>query len=307
MSARGRYRAPPAAAVRPLAVLALGLFSPAIAAVAGGHPVTMWVANGEHNRVYLLGSVHLLRAGDHPLPRAIEAAYAEAEALVMELDMDDIDPVAVQATTNRLGLLDDGRTLADALGESRYRAAEAAAQALELPLELLARAEPWFAAVTIEQLILLRIGFNPQYGIEMHMAARAGRDGKPIIGLETVEEQLGMLDGLSAEAQGELLLQTLDEGSDAAAYMERLIAAWRRGDVGFLEEMLLEEFRPNRELYEALVVRRNRAWVDHLVGLLDDEEDYLVIVGALHLIGEDGLPRLLSERGIETRQMNEPF
>ncbi|HEX5787088.1 MAG TPA: TraB/GumN family protein [Woeseiaceae bacterium] len=280
---------------------------PAVASAETSHPLPMWLADGERNRVYLLGSVHLLRATDHPLPRTMETAYEDAEALVMELDMDDVDPLAVQTTTNRLGLLHDGRTLADVLGQARYREAEAAARALELPFELLAKTEPWFAAVTIEQLILLRIGFNPTYGIEMHMAAQAARDGKSIAGLETVEEQLAVLDGLSPEAQGALLLQALSEGSNAPAYMDRMIDAWRHGDSAFFETLLREEFRPNRELYEAIVVRRNRAWVDDIAVLLDDEIDYLVIVGALHLVGEDGLPRLLAEQGIATRQLHEPL
>lgn len=267
----------------------------------------MWLVEGERNRVYLLGSVHLLRQQDHPLPAALEAAYDDAEALIMELDLDDIDPVALQAETHRLGMLPDGRTLKDVLGDERYATAAAAAKELEIPLDLLAKTEPWFAAITVEQLVLMRIGFNPLYGIEMHMAMKATQDGKPITGLETVAEQLAFLDSLSAEAQGDLLLQTLSEGRNAEEDMGRLVGAWRAGDTGFLEEHMLAEIRKSAELYEAIVVSRNEAWVDDIVALLDDEHDYLVVVGTLHLIGDDGVPRLLNKQGIETRQMNEPL
>jgi uncharacterized protein len=282
---------------------ALLLLLPLLAAGAE-HPVSMWLAEGERNRVYILGSIHLLRQQDHPLPTVIDAAYEDAETLVMELDMDDIDPLALQAQTNRIGLLKDGRTLRQALGEERYAEAASAATALEIPLDMLQNTEPWFAAITVEQLVLLRIGFNPMLGVEMHLATRAGRDGKPITGLESVDEQLRLLDGLSMEAQGDLLLQTL-EGGDAEEEMGRLIGAWRRGDIDFLETFMLEGIRENDELYETIVARRNRAWADDVVALLDDEEDYLLVVGALHLVGEDGLPALLQKRGVATRQMHE--
>lgn len=283
---------------------ALLLLVPLIAAGGGEHPVSMWLAEGEENRVYILGSIHLLRQQDHPLPAVIEAAYEDAEALVMELDMDDIDPLALQAQTNRIGLLQNGSTLRQVLGEERYTEAESGARDLEIPLDMLQHAEPWFAAVTVEQLLLLRIGFNPLLGVEMHLATKAGRDGKPITGLESVDEQLRLLDGLSIDAQSDLLLQTL-EGGDAEDEMNRLIAAWRQGDTDFLETFMLDGIRENAELYETIVARRNRAWLTEVVALLDDEEDYLLIVGALHLVGEDGLPALLRERGVATRQMHE--
>ena len=169
---------------------------------------------------------------------------------------------------------------------------------------MLQHTDPWFAAITVEQLLLLRIGFNPLLGVEMHLATKAGRDGKPITGLESFDEQLRLLDGLSIEAQGELLLQTLDSG-DAEAEMGRLIAAWRRGDTDFLETFMLDGIRESSELYEVIVARRNRAWADDVVALLDDDEDYLLVVGALHLVGDDGLPALLRHRGVVARQMHE--
>lgn len=279
----------------------------ALPAAAGAHPLTMWQVEGVKNRVYLLGSVHLLRERDHPLPEAIDAAYADAESLVMELDMDDLDAGLVQTFTNRMGLIQDERTLADLMGETRYAEAAAAAEALDIPIEMLSKAEPWYAAITVEQLVLMRIGFNPLYGVELHMTRLAQRDGKPIEGLETIEEQLGFLDSLSPEAQNDLLIQTLEEGGEISVLMDDMITAWRTGDIEYLEDTILAEMAQYPEVYDAIVVQRNRRWVDAIAGLLDDDDDYLVIVGALHLIGEDGLPAMLEERGITTGQMHEPL
>jgi hypothetical protein len=274
---------------------------------AAGQPVTMWLAEGDTNRVYLLGSIHLLRQSDYPLPAVISAAYEDAEALVMELDMDDLDAAAVQQLTRELGLLPPDRELRDVLGEAQYGEALAAAEALDIPLEMLARTEPWLAAMTIEQMMLARIGFNPLHGVEMFMTRKAIEDGKPITGLEEVSEQLRFLDGLEQDAQVELLLQTLEESRQLESLMDDVIAAWRIGDTDFLETSILAEMRQYPELYDSIVAERNRRWIASLEDLLDDEEDYLVIVGALHLVGDDGVPALLEKRGIPVRQMHETF
>lgn len=290
---------------RTFLLTSLWLLSAAAAADSAGHPVTMWMAEGVTNRVYLLGSVHLLRSQDHPLPAVIDTAYDDAESLYMEIDMDDLDPLAMQATINRLGMLDEGTTLRDVMGAGLYADALLAADTLDIPLGMLEQTEPWYAAITIEQLALARIGFNPIYGIEMHMMTKAARDGKAIHGFESVEEQLALLDGLSLEAQRELLMQTLAEGANIRSVMDDLIEAWRAGDIDYMEDNLLAEVANFPELYETIVAGRNRRWVDTIDKLLKDEDDYLVIVGALHLVGEDGVPQLLESRGIKIRQMQE--
>ena len=283
----------------------LTMLSAAVLADTPGQPVTMWMAEGATNRVYLLGSVHLLRRQDHPLPYVIDTAYDDAETLFMELDMDDLDPLAMQATINRLGMLDDEKTLQDMMGEDLYTEALAAAQELDIPLEMLERTEPWYAAITVEQLALARIGFNPLYGVEMHMMQKATRDGKPIYGFESVDEQLGFLDGLSLDAQRDLLMQTLAESTSIMEIMDELIRAWRTGDITYMEDSLLKDVANYPELYATIVADRNRNWVETIDGLLDETDDYLVIVGALHLVGDDGVPRLLEQRGYKVTQLRE--
>jgi len=286
--------------------LALLWLLPALAlADSAGHPVTMWMAEGTSNRVYLLGSVHLLRAQDHPLPQVIDNVYDDAETLYMELDMDDLDPLLMQSTINRLGMLDDGTSLRDVMGDDLYAEAMTVATELDIPLEMLERTEPWFAAITIEQLALARIGFNPSYGVEMHLLQKATRDGKAILGFESVEQQLAYLDGLSLDAQRELLMQTLTESATIREIMDDLILAWRSGDIDYLEQTLLEDVSGYPELYDTIVANRNRLWVDTIDELLQQGEDYLVVVGALHLVGEDGLPQLLEQRGVRILQMHE--
>jgi uncharacterized protein YbaP (TraB family) len=286
--------------------LALLWLLPSLAlADSAGHPVTMWMAEGAANRVYLLGSVHLLRAQDHPLPQVIDDVYDDAETLYMELDMDDLDPLLMQSTINRLGMLDEGTSLQDVMGVELYAEAKARAAELDLPLEMLERTEPWLAAITVEQLALSRIGFNPSYGVEMHLLRKATSDGKEILGFESVEQQLAYLDGLSLDAQRDLLMQTLAESAAIQDLMDDLILAWRSGDIDYLERTLLEDVSGYPELYDTIVASRNRLWVDTIDALLEQREDYLVVVGALHLVGEDGVPQLLEQRGVRITQMHE--
>lgn len=261
--------------------------------------------DGAENRVYLLGSIHLLREDDHPLPAVIEQAYEEAETLVMEMDVDDVDPVEAQQLVTELGLIQDDRELADLMGPASWTRAEAYAEAVNIPLAIMARSEPWLAAITVEQLMLARIGFDPEFGIENHLAGLAEADGKELIGLETMREQLGFLDGMSLEAQRALLLQSLEESAAIATIMDDLVHAWRMGDLEFLESRMLDAIREYPELYRAIVVDRNRRWARRIDALTREDEDYLVVVGALHLVGDDGVPVLLRELGHELMQMQQ--
>jgi uncharacterized protein YbaP (TraB family) len=249
--------------------------------------------------------VHLLRAGDHPLPSVIDEAYDDAETLMMELDMDDIDPVEAQSLLTELGLIHDDRSLSDVMGPEDYAEAEALAKAADIPLTMLAKSEPWLAAITVEQLMLARIGFNPLFGIENHLMEKSADDGKDIIGLETIREQLEFLDGMSLESQRALLLQSLKESVDIQKIMDELVDAWRHGDVAFMEVNMLDEMKQYPELYKTIVVDRNASWLRKIEDLLDHQDDYLIVVGALHLIGDDGVPALLARRGYEVRQLRE--
>jgi len=291
--------------IRFVCYLLMAIVSLPVWAETDGHPVTLWRAEGQRNSVYLLGSIHLLREEDHPLPRVIDAAYEDAEVLIMELDMDDLDSVATQQMFTRNGVLQDGTTLRDLMGEELYRRAADAAGAIDVPIEMLAQSEPWLAAVTVEMMMLYRIGFNPILGVEMHMTARAVGDGKPIEGLEGVEEQLGFLDGLSLDAQRDMLIQTLEDSAELAESIDEMIDAWRYGDVDVLEDGLLASIAEHEELNDVLVVKRNLRWAGKIAELLDDSDDYLIIVGALHLVGDQGVPELLARKGVTVLQLRE--
>ena len=283
-----------------LAMLGFLLAGPA--AASGQNAGLLWQVEGRHNTVYLLGSVHMLRPGDFPLSPAIETAYQDAEVLVMELDMDDLNPLEVQGLFFRHGTLAPDQTLAEVLGEDNYAKARADAAVLDLDLAMLDRVKPWRAALTVVQLQLARLGFDPQLGLEGHFTRRAAEDDKPIEGLESAEFQVALFDGMSLDRQVELLLKSLGDAATIERDIDQLIGAWRAGQVDRLAAMQSEAFAEFPALYDALIRRRNAAWTDVLVTLLDKQEDYLVLVGALHLVGADGVPASLRRRGFEVER-----
>ena len=271
--------------------------------VCGGYaqavePAMLWVAAGRQNTVYLLGSIHLLRQRDYPLPGAIDLVYDDVDVVVMELDMDDLDYVEVMASMRKLGVLDGATQLRDLLGDELQAQAEAAAEATEIPLELLQDSEPWLAAITVQELLAMRVGFVGELGVENYLSDKALADGKPILGLESIGEQLGFLDGLPMRAQSEWLVHSLVDGLRIEMLVDPLVDAWRSGDVAYLERELIHEAKMSPEVHDAILVQRNLSWIDKIIGFLDDDEDYLVVVGAAHLVGDDGLVELLAQRDI---------
>jgi hypothetical protein len=263
----------------------------------------LWTVEGQRNTIYLLGSIHVLRPGDGGLPLAAERAYEDAEQLVMEIDLDDAaaDPSAMLATMQHAALLPDGKTLRGVLGADYESIRERASQS-GLDLAMLDRFAPWFVATLLLQMELAKRGFAPELGIEARLASRAGGDGKPIQGLETAEQQFAVLSGLPLAEQKRFLLMTLEESTQLDAQVDELVGAWQAGDTDALARMLSDEFEDFPELYRPLTEDRNRAWVEQLDDLLDDRDDYLVVVGALHLVGRNSVVDLLRQRGYTVTQ-----
>ncbi len=294
-----------AAAAAPAATVA--------ATPAAGHPEVLpaaadrglvWKIRGPGGgTVFLAGSIHLLRPGDAALPAAIEQAYREAERLVMEIDLDDVDPAAAAAFTQQHATYGPGDGLRRRLGERRWQRARFEFERLGLELATLDRLEPWAVALLYSVSSLAQLGFEPALGVEEQLKTRALADDKPIGGLETLEYQLGLFDALPPADQARLLELTLDDTAGSLREADALTRAWREGDERALARLLLREYRRFPGLYEPLVHGRNRNWVPQVEALLRETDDTLLIVGAMHLVGERGLIALLRERGLVV----EPF
>jgi uncharacterized protein len=258
---------------------------------------SVWAMKGAKNTVYLAGSVHALPREHADLPAQLERAYAASRAVVMEVDLDDMDPLeAVQFVTSR-GTLPEGETLEGVIGTAGYAKVTRLAGTLEVPEMVISKLEPWAAAMVLTQFALMKTGYDPQLGIDMQLVARARDDGKPVEGLETVVDQLGIFDDRSFDEQTKFLLESADDAPLLGDDLHRLIVAWRDGDLKALEKELDKERQTAPGLYDELLGARNRKWLPKIEALLQRDEDVLVVVGALHFVGRDGLLELLTRGG----------
>jgi uncharacterized protein len=264
----------------------------------------VWAIRGAHNTVYLAESVHLLKAGNSQLPPAFERAYAAAGTIVMELDLSKLDAAAIQGWMLEHGTLKDGATLRQTLGDQRYQRVAAESQRLGLPVEVVEQYEPWVIALLLTDMQYLKLGYDPEQGVEEQLEHRAAADRKEVRGLETLEEQLGQLERLSDAQQARFLDLTLDEMRDAESQTDELLTAWRSGNTKRLADMLSDEYQTFPELYQALVTDRNKRWLPQIERYLTADHDYLVVVGALHLVGKNGLLDLLKTQGLSPQPVS---
>lgn len=258
---------------------------------------SVWTVKGKTNTVYLAGSVHALPKEHAAFPEQLDRAYEAAKVVVLEVDLDDMNPLeAVQFITAN-GTLPPDQSLKDVVGEKDYARVSQLAADLGVPEVAITKLEPWAAALVLTQFALNKTGFDAQLGIDMQITERAKKDGKPIEGLETVIDQLGVFDARTFPEQTRFLLDSADDAASLDDDLDKLIAAWRTGDLRALEKEFVKERAKSPALYDALLGVRNRKWMPKIEALLDDEQDYLVVVGTLHYVGKDGLLTLLKKRG----------
>jgi uncharacterized protein YbaP (TraB family) len=284
-----------------LAFLATALLG-SCAARPGHERHFLWVLAGEHNRVYVMGSFHLLRPQDYPLAAEIEDAYRDAEALCMEIDVDDTDEGALAFKMLALARLPPGASLKTELGDS-YPMVSSKARALGIDLAPLDAFQPWFVALTASVTQLMKLGFNPNEGVEKYFQRRAKTDHKEICGFETAEDQFNLLAGMSAHEQAALLAQSIDELGDVQTQMNAMLDAWKHGDEKTLLKTAFRQMEQNPELYKAMILDRNKRFAAGIEGLLGERHDYLVIVGAGHLVGRDSVLRMLRKDGHRAKQL----
>lgn len=265
---------------------------------------SFWKVEGEENTVWLFGSVHVLTEDHYPLADNVEEAFKASSYLVVETDVINVDPQVQQQMMISAGMLPDGTSLKDVLGEERYARAQTLAQENGYDLEQMEMLRPWLIALVLSLTELERMGYTAGQGVETYFLNRASEEHKSIVELETLQFQISLFDDMERETETAFLMQTLEEIQDLEAQMESLMAAWESGELDELEETMLADFADYPEVYERIVTDRNRDWMDDLTRFLDEgDKDYFVVVGALHLVGDEGVVNLLREEGYTvTRQ-----
>jgi uncharacterized protein YbaP (TraB family) len=259
----------------------------------------LWKVSDADSTVYLLGSFHLLKAGDYPLPRETEAAFADAEHIVFEVAPGELASPEAAKLTLMTARYADHRTLSTVLPAPLRRKLEDLLSAQGMAPVQFEAFEPWFVNLTLAVGLSNSMGFSAGHGLDQHLMRRAAEAGKPTSGLETVAAQMRALDRTPLDEQIGALADFIDNPDETRAMLEQLHDAWRRGDAVRLDRLTREEMeRETPQTYRLINVERNRAWLPRIRRLLaHPRDDALVVVGAMHLLGKDGLVEQLRAQG----------
>ncbi len=264
---------------------------------------TLWRVSSGKNSVYLLGSLHLLKSDNYPLDDSIDRAFDDSQILVLEVDLRSASDPQTQQMMLAKGMLPEGDSLDKRISNKTYELARAKTAELGLDIAAFKQFKPWFFTMTLARTKFQTLGFNPQYGLDMHFFSKAIQSGKQALGLETFEQQISMLDSLSEINQDELVCQTIKELDTLEQEMDTILKAWSTGDMKLLEETILKSFKEYPTIYKTLITQRNKGWITKIESFLKQKNNYMVVVGAGHLAGNQGLVELLKKKGYSVEQL----
>ena len=271
---------------------------------AAGERLLVWETVTPGAKVYLLGSMHLATADIYPLRDEIMQAFAEADKLVVELDVTGSNQLAIQQRMLERGMYPAGKSLRDELSPATWQALAERLEANGMPPEFMQSMKPGLVVTALSTVEMMKLGLDPQQGVDRFFLERA-RGNKPIVELETVDRQLGVL--LDFPKPDLVVRQSLGQLAELDRILDELVDVWKRGDASALSKLLIEdelsEHPEYRDLHSRIFDDRNRDMADRILTMQAQGGIYFVVVGAGHLVGDAGIINLLRQRGQEPRRI----
>ncbi len=264
---------------------------------------SVWTVEKGGNTIFLGGTIHLLTESDYPLPEAYEKAYAGSVEVVLETDMQKLQSPEFQAIMMRELRYSDGRNLQQVVNKNTYRAVEQFFTTRGIPMANIIGFKPGMVSTMMTMVELRRLGLVG-IGVDAYFSTKSINDQKKLGQLETVETQLAFIANMGAGQADEMLIYTLADIENLPTLMQSTKDAWRRGDMAQLGEVGITPFKNEfPAIYQALLVDRNNAWMPQIEAMLKTRAVEFVLVGALHLAGNNGLLAQLTARGYKVRQL----
>lgn len=257
------------------------------------------------NTVYILGSIHVLAEEYYPLTRSFSYAYYNSQKVIFEIDPDILFSPNSFSKYEKQYTFQNGKTLKTVLSPKTYTLLKQKLEAMGADIQEAKNYKPWVLYLTLSGRLDSSRDFRPELGIENHFYRMAKDAGKPTGGLETIQDQLNVFDTLPFTIQDALLQESLaitDSKTREKAFLH-MVKAWHQGRLDGLEQ-LVETFKTYPLFYKKLLVQRNQNWVPQIESYLKEDKNVLVIVGAAHLAGEDGLIALLKKRGLKMERVS---
>lgn len=263
----------------------------------------LWVVESAHAKVYLFGTIHILKPDRQWHSPVLDAAIAQSRDLWLEVPDAD-DATSILPSVQSMGM-DSAHPLSTKLTPADLKRVDAAARTMGAPGEAMFEPfRPWLVGVMLSTVPLLKAGYDPSFGVDHLLRSSFSSAGKPIYGFETLQQQLHFFADLPQDQEIAFLDSTLDEIDASAASTDQLVALWANGDVEKLAGIEDDEiFRRSPALYKELVLDRNAAWAQRLDTLLRGSSVSFVAVGAGHLAGAGSVQANLAKRGYHVRRL----
>ncbi|WP_411832431.1 TraB/GumN family protein [Pseudoxanthomonas mexicana] len=276
-------------------------------ASAGALPVPLlWKVSDADNAVYLLGSFHLLKESDYPLAPEVDAAFEDSAALVFEVEPSELTSLATAQKFAQAATYEDGKSLSSVLPEDVKNRLGQLLSASGASLAQVEASEPWAITLGMVMGIAQSAGFRPEQGLDQHFIRRASEAGKPVAGLETVDVQVAAMDKAPYSEQVYSLNELISDPARTVRQLHELHEAWRKGDTEKLDGKMRQEMIAHTPVsYRMLNVDRNNAWMPAIEKRLTapGTDNTLIVVGALHLMGEDGVVEKLRAKGYQVERL----
>jgi uncharacterized protein YbaP (TraB family) len=264
----------------------------------------LWKIQSKTSTVYVLGSLHLAKKEIYPLSQKIENAFDQSDFLVVEANVNDIKKIDIQKLMES-AFYPANDALEKHVSPETFEWVKKETEGLGIPLELLDKQKPWFLAMTLVSLESIKLGLDPNLGIDKYFLSKA-EGKKKILELESLDYQIRLLSGFSEKDQELFLIYTLRDLNVMEQEVGRLIQAWVSGDAQAVESILARSVSEDKRLsaiLEKLIFERNRRMVAKIEDFLRTKETYFVIVGAGHLVGNQGILKLLGGKGYLIEQL----
>ena len=263
----------------------------------------MWRVADADSEYILLGTFHILPPSLDWRNDDLDAAFQEAAVAYFEVDADAPDAATKTLNTVMMqGFNAPGVSLTSMLDDADGKALGVISRELNLPFAAIDTMRPWNAFLTLSVQFIINKGFDPGAGVDSVLLSDAKAMGKDVRYFETIEEQLAFFTGLSPQVEKDLLVLTIRDWDEQAAAFDELFDAWARGEADYIDAQMNEDMREQApEVYQRLIVERNKVWAEELDAALKNESGKgLVAVGAAHLVGgEYSVPALLAAKGYE--------
>jgi uncharacterized protein YbaP (TraB family) len=264
----------------------------------------LWRVHSKTNTVYVLGSLHFSKREIYPLKPQIESAFDQSDLLVVEANINDIRKVDIQKLVES-AFYPEGDTLEKHVTTETYEWVKKEMSGLDIPPDLINKQKPWFLAMTLVSLESMKLGLDPNLGIDKYFLTKA--DGnKKIFELESLDYQIGLLSALSDKDQESFLIYTLKDLKLMGEELNKLIQAWISGDAKGMESLLTKSISEDAGLssiFDKLVYERNKTMALKIEDFLRTKETYFVIIGAGHLVGDQGIIEILKGKGYLIEQL----